>query len=196
MTNKNFISLNTHCVPDEIRVNPLFDNVQECFDTTMLDMVQRWYERLTNDARTAVKILNFNPTVVTGMMFFTDGSMDQDSQYFGCDYGDIGSEMENFALALSLNDAEYEKCQSSGHYIYWYSRMAQAIRWYKKGIEDIKKKHELTLSILPCGLKEKVIEQIMSTDPVCQMAARNYYEALEEGRKEMLRKALKKMRDE
>lgn len=196
MTNKNFIRLTNHFVSEEVRVNPSIDNVRECFDAAMLSMVQRWYDRLTNDARAAVKILNFNPTVVTGMMFFTDGSMDQDSQYFGCDYGDIGSEMENFALALSLNDAEYEKCQSSGHYIYWYSRMAQAIRWYKKGIEDIKKMHELTLSILPCGLKEKVIEQIMSTDPVCQMAARNYYEALEEGRKEMLRKALKKMRDE
>lgn len=196
MTNKNFISLRGNYVCDENRINPLFNNAQECFDDMMLSMVQRWYERLTNDARTAIKILNFNPTVITGMMFFTDGSMDENLQYFGSDYEDIGSEMKNFALSLSLDDAEYEKCQSSGRYICWYSRMAQSIRWYKKGIEDIEKMHELTLSILPIELKEKVVAQIVSTDPVCQQAARNYYEALEEGRKEMLRKALKNMRDE
>lgn len=196
MTNKNFISLHSNYVSDENRINPLFDNIQECFDDLMFSMVQRWYNRLTNDARTAIKILNFNPTVVTGMMFFTDGSMDENLQYFGSDYEDIGSEMKNFALSLSLDDAEYEKCQSNGRYICWYSRMAQSIRWYKKGIEDIKKTHELTLSILPCRLKEVVIDQIVSTDPVCQIEARHYYEALEEGRKEMLRKALKKMRDE
>ena len=196
MTNKNFISLRGNYVCDENRINPLFSNVQECFDDMMLSMVQRWYNRLTNDARTAIKILNFNPTVVTGMMFFTDGSMDENLQYFGSDYEDIGSEMKNFALSLSLDDAEYEKCQSNGRYICWYSLMAQSIRWYKNGIEDIEKMHELTLSILPIELKEKVIAQIVSTDPVCQQAVRNYYEALEEGRKEMLRKALKKMRDE
>lgn len=195
MANKNFINLRSHYVPDEIRVNPLFDNAQECFDAMMLSMVQRWYDRLTDDAHTAVKILKFNPTVVTGMMFFTDGSMDKNPQYFGGDYDDIGTEMKNFALSLSLDDTEYEKCQSRG-YVRWYSRMAQSIRWYKKGIEDIEKKHELTLSILPLELKEKVIEQIVSTDSVCQMAARNYYEALEEGRKDMLRNALRKMRGE
>lgn len=196
MTNKNFISLRGNYVCDENRINPLFNNAQECFDDMMLSMVQRWYERLTNDARTAIKILNFNPTVITGMMFFTDGSVDEQSQYFGSDYDDIATEMQNFALSLSLDDDEYDKCQSSGRYICWYSRMAQSIRWYKKGIEDIEKMHELTLSILPIELKEKVIAQIVSTDPVCQQAVRNYYEALEEGRKEMLRKALKKMRDE
>lgn len=195
MTNKNFINLHPHYVPDEIRVNPLFNNVQECFDAMMLSMVQRWYDRLTNDAHTAVKILKFNPTVVTGMMFFTDGSMDGKPQYFGSDYDDIGTEMKNFALSLSLDDAEYEKCQTRG-YVHWYSRMAQAIRWYKKGIEDIEKTHALTLSILPHELKEKVIEQIVSTDPVCQMAARNYYDALEAGRKDMLHDALRKMRGE
>lgn len=196
MTNKNFISLHGNYVCDENRINPLFNNAQECFDDMMQSMVQRWYERLTNDARTAIKILNFNPTVITGMMFFTDDSMNEQSQYFGSDYEDIATEMQNFALSLSLDDDEYVKCQSNGHYIYWYSRMAQAIRWYKSGIEDIEKMHYLTLSILPCELKEKVIDQIVSTDPVCQQAARNYYEALEEGRKEMLRKALKNMRDE
>lgn len=196
MTNKNFINLHPRYVPDEIRVNPLFNNAQECFDEMMLNMVQRWYERLTNDARTAIKILNFNPTVITGMMFFTDGSVDEQSQYFGSDYEDIATEMQNFALSLSLDDDEYNKCQSSGRYIFWYSRMAQSIRWYKKGIEDIEKMHELTLSILPIELKEKVIAQIVSTDPVCQQAARNYYEALEEGRKDMLRNALQKMRGE
>lgn len=195
MANKNFINLRSHYVPDEIRVNPLFDNAQECFDAMMLSMVQRWYDRLTDDAHTAVKILKFNPTVVTGMMFFTDGSMDKNPQYFGGDYDDIGTEMKNFALSLSLDDTEYEKCRSRG-YVLWYSRMAQSIRWYKKGIEDIEKKHELTLSILPLELKEKVIEQIVSTDPVCQMAARNYYEALDEGRKDMLHYALRKMRGE
>lgn len=195
MTNKNFINLHPHYVPDEIRVNPLFNNVQECFDAMMLSMVQRWYDRLTNDAHTAVKILKFNPTVVTDMMFFTDGSMDGKPQYFGSDYDDIGTEMKNFALSLSQNDEEYEKCQTRG-YVRWYSRMAQGIRWYKKGIEDIEKTHALTLSILPHELKEKVIEQIVSTDPVCQMAARNYYETLEEGRKEMLHNALRKMRGE
>lgn len=195
MTNKNFISLRIRYVPDENRINPPSDNVQECFDTAMLNMVQRWYDRLTNDARTAIKMLNFNPTVITGMMFFTDGSMDEQSQYFGSDYDDIATEMENFALSLSLDDVEYEKGWSRD-YVRWYSRMAHGIRWYKEGIENIEKTHEPTLSFLPPKLKEKVIEQIVSTDPVCQAAARNYYEALEEARKEMLRKALKKMRDE
>lgn len=196
MANKNFINLNNQYVYSENRVEASLNNVQECFDAMMLSMVHRWYDRLTNDAHTAIKILDFNPTVITGMMFFTDGSVDEQFQHFGSDYDDVATEMENFALSLSLDDDEYEKCQSDDHYIYWYSRMAQSIRWYKKGIEDIEKMHELTLSILPCELKEKVIDQIVSTDPVCQQAARNYYEALEEGRKEMLRKALKKMRDE
>ena len=195
MTNKNFINLRSHYVPDEIRVNPLFNNVQECFDAMMLSMVQRWYDRLTDDAHKAVRILKFNPTVVTGMMFFTDGSMDEKPQYFDSDYEDIGTEMKNFALSLAQNNEEYEMCQARD-YVRWYSRMAQSIRWYQKGIEDIEKTHELTLSILPQELKEKVIEQIVSTDSVCQMAARNYYEALEEGRKDMLRNALRKMRGE
>ena len=195
MINKNFISLRGNYVCDENRINPLFNNAQECFDDMMLSMVQRWYDRLTDDAHKAVRILKFNPTVVTGMMFFTDGSMDENLQYFGSDYEDIGTEMKNFALSLSLDDAEYEKCQTRG-YVRWYSRMAQSIRWYKEGIEDIEKMHELTLSILPIELKEKVIAQIVSTDPVCQQAARNYYEALEEGRKDMLRNALQKMRGE
>lgn len=195
MTNKNFIRLNKHFVSEEVRVNPSIDNVRECFNATMLSMVQRWYDRLTNDARTAVKVLNFNPTVVTGMMFFTDGSMDEECQYFGCDYEDIGAEMKNFALSIASNDEMYDKSQSHEHYCYWYGCMAQSIRWYKRGIKDIEKLHEMTLSILPPDLKEEVLKNIIATDPVCQSAARNYYEALENGRKEMLRTALLKMRD-
>ena len=195
MTNKNFINLNNQYVYSENHVEALFNNAQECFDAMMLSMVQRWYDRLTDDAHNAIKILKFNPTVVTGMMFFTDGSMDEKPQYFGGDYEDIGTEMKNFALSLSQNDEEYEKCQTRG-YVRWYSRMAQSIRWYKKGIEDIEKTHEMTLSMLSRELKEKVIEQIVSTNPVCQMAARNYYEALDEGRKDMLHYALRKMRGE
>lgn len=194
MTNKNFIRLTNYFVSEEVRVNPSIDNVHEYFDAAMLSMVQRWYDRLTNDARTAVKVLNFNPTVVTGMMFFTDGSMNEECQYFGCDYEDIGAEMKNFALSIASNDKMYEKSQSHGHYCYWYSHMAQSIRWYKKGIRDIEKLHEVTLSVLPPDLKEEVLKNIVATDPVCQSAARNYYEALENGRKEMLRAALLKMR--
>lgn len=193
MTNKNFINLYPHYVYSENHVEALFNNVQECFDAMMLSMVQRWYDHLTDDAHKAIRILKFNPTVVTGMMFFTDGSMEEQPQYFDSDYDDIGTEMKNFALSLSQNDEEYEKCQTCD-YVRWYSRMAQSIRWYKKGVEDIKKTHALTLSILPQELKEEVIKQIVSIDPVCQMAARNYYDALEEGRKDMLRNALQKMR--
>lgn len=194
MTNKIFISLNPRYVPDEVRINPPFDNAQECFEAMMLSMVQRWYDRLTNDAHAAVKILKFNPTIVTGMMFFTDGSMDEDPQYFGCDYNDIATEMQNYALSIALDDEAYEKSQTSKHYHWWYGRMAQSIRWYKKGVEDVEKLHELTLSILPHDLKEEVMKQIIATDPVCQAAARNYYGALEGGRKEMLHTALRKMR--
>lgn len=47
MANKNFISLRGKYVCDENRINPLFSNIQECFDDMMLSMVQRWYNRLT-----------------------------------------------------------------------------------------------------------------------------------------------------
>lgn len=191
---KNYIPTQYHYVQDDMRINPDFDNAAEEFANLMTNMVEMWYNRLTKDAQTAVKLMKFNPTVVTGMMFFSDGSLDEESQYFGYYYDIFAREMSNFAVYLSRREEDYQKSQERYNGHKWYSRMAQGVRMYEKAVKEAEELHNYTLSILDGDLKEKVVSKIIAHDPACQLAARLYYEALEEARKDMLGEAIRRMK--
>lgn len=191
---KNYIPTQYRFVPDEMRIETNFDNAAEHFMNLMTNMVEMWYNRLTNDAQTAIKLMRFNPTVVTGMMFFTDGSLDKQTQNFVYYYNTFAKEMSNFAINLSHCEEEYQKSQERYNGHKWYSRMAQCVRMYEEAVKEAEKLHEYTLSILDGDLKDGVVSKIIAHDPACQLAARLYYEALEEGRKELLHKAIRRMK--
>ena len=191
---KNYIPTQYHYVQDDMRVEANFDNAAEGFMNLMTNMVEMWYNRLTKDAQTAVKLMKFNPTVVTGMMFFTDGSLDEDSQYFGYYYDIFAREMGNFVLSLAHCEGDYEKSQERYNGHKWYSRMAQSVRMYEKAVREAEKLHDYTLSILDGDLKEKVLSKVIAHDPACQLAARLYHEVLEGARKEMLGEAIMRMK--
>lgn len=191
---KNYIPTQYCFVQDDMRVETNFDNAAEGFMNLMTNMVEMWYNRLTKDAQTAVKLMKFNPTVVTGMMFFTDGSLDEDSQYFGYYYDIFAREMSNFVLSLAHCEGDYEKSQERYNGHKWYSRMAQSVRMYEKAVREAEKLHDYTLSILDGDLKEKVLSKVIAHDPACQLAARLYYEVLEGARKEMLGEAIMRMK--
>lgn len=191
---KNYIPTQYRFVQDDMRVETNFDNAAEGFMNLMTNMVEMWYSRLTKDAQTAVKLMKFNPTVVTGMMFFTDGSLDEESQYFGYYYDIFAREMSNFVLNLAHCENDYEKSQERYNGHKWYSRMAQSVRMYEKAVREAEELHNYTLSILDGDLKEKVLSKVIAHDPACQLAARLYYEALEEARKDMLHEAIRRMK--
>lgn len=191
---KSYIPTQYRFVQDDMRVETNFDNAAECFMNLMTNMVEMWYSRLTNDAQTAIKLMRFNPTVVTSMMFFTDGSLDEESQYFGYYYDIFAREMSNFAVYLSHCEEDYQKSQERFNGHKWHSRMAQGVRMYEKAVREAEKLHEYTLSILDGDLKDKVVSKIIAHDPACQLAARLYYEALEEGRKNFLSEAIRRMK--
>ena len=82
---------------------------------SMKDLVDSWWNNLTDDQKTAVKLLKFSPAVI-GSMFFFDGNTAnrfaigeyKDARKAIVEYG-IGR--EDFSCGISWRDFHYNECE-------------------------------------------------------------------------------------
>lgn len=145
---------------------------------SMKDLVNAWWNNLTNDQRTAVKLLKFSPSVI-GSMFFFDGNT---ANGFAIeDYKDLrqaiaehGVGREDFSCGISWRE---------------YHTGEQVCRRIEENIAN----NDL-IGKLPDDLKNQVVDNLRRQDVVWDIYWHKNIKSLKKARKAMFWEAIAELR--
>ena len=145
---------------------------------SMKDLVNVWWNKLTNDQKTAVKLLKFSPAVI-GSMFFFDGNTAngfaiddyKDMRQMIAEYG-IGR--EDFSCGIFWLDFHHNECEC-------------------RRIEENIANNGL-ISKLPASLKNQVVDNLRRQDDYWNACQNENIENLKNARKTMFWGAIAELR--
>lgn len=146
----------------------------------MKGIVNTWWNNLTNDQKTALKLLKFSPSIV-GSMFFFDA--DCGDGFAAGDYMDFRDALKNYGIGRDDYTAE----------INWRTYHARE-KDCKKIEEDIRN-NELICK-LPADLREQVVDNLRRQDGYWSECWSTNIENLKKARKAMFWEAIEKLRKE
>lgn len=146
----------------------------------MKDIVNTWWNRLTNDQKTAVKLLKFNPPVVGSMVFFNGETA---NGFVIRDYMDFCKALENHGLGQ-------ESYSAGVNWKYYHSREKKC-----KEIEDNLRNNKL-IRKLPSHLQEQVVDNLRQQDVCWKECWNTNIAMLKNVRKKMLWNAIAELRKE
>lgn len=145
---------------------------------SMKDLVNVWWNKLTNDQKTAVKLLKFSPAVI-GSMFFFDGNTA--SEFAIGDYKDLRQAIAEYGIGREdfSCDINWKK----------YHAGEQVCRSVEKNIanNDLIRK-------LPDDLKNQVIDNLRRQDVAWGIYWHRNIERLKKARKTMFWSAIAELR--
>lgn len=146
----------------------------------MKDIVHTWWNRLTNDQKTAVKLLKFSPAII-GSMFFFNG--DTANGFAIVDYKDVRQAIAEYGI-----DREDFSCG-----INWreYHAGEQVCRRIEKNIAN-----DDLIGKLPDDLKNQVVDNLRRQDMAWNIYWHKNIESLKEARKTMFWNAIAELRKE
>lgn len=142
------------------------------------DIVNIWWNKLTNDQKTAVKLLKFSPAII-GSMFFFDGNT---ANGFAIgDYKDVRQAIVEYGIgredfSCGINWREYHAGE-------------QVCRRIEKNIAD-----DGFIRKLPDDLKNQVVDNLRRQDMVWNIYWHENIESLKEARKTMFWSAIAELR--
>ena len=144
----------------------------------MRDIVNTWWNKLTNDQKTAVKLLKFSPAVI-GSMFFFDGNTA--NGFTIGDYKDLrqaiaeyGIGREDFSCGIDWKE---------------YNAGEQVCRRVEKNIAN----NDL-IGKLPDDLKNQVVDNLRRQDVAWDIYWHKNIESLKKARKTMFWEAIAELR--
>ena len=146
----------------------------------MKDIVNTWWNRLTNDQKTAVKLLKFSPAII-GSMFFFDGNT---ANGFAIgDYKDVRQAIAEYGIGR-----EDFSCG-----VDWknYHKNEQACCRVEKNISN-----NGLISKLPASLKNQVVDNLRRQDDYWNACWEDNIKYLKEARKTMFWNAIAELRKE
>lgn len=145
---------------------------------SMKDLVNIWWNRLTNDQKTAVKLLKFSPAVI-GSMFFFDGNTA--NGFTVGDYKDVrqaiveyGADREDFSCGIDWSDFHHNECEC---------------RCVEESIAN-----NVLISKLPAYLKNQVTDNLRRQDAIWNIYWHKNIESLKKARKTMFWEAIAELR--
>lgn len=144
----------------------------------MKDIVNTWWNRLTNDQKTAVKLLKFSPAVI-GSMFFFDGNTA--SGFAIGDYKDVQQAIAEYGIgredfSCGINWREYHTGE-------------RVCRGIEKNIAD-----DGLIKKLPDDLKNRVVDNLRRQDIAWNTYWIKNIEDLKKARKTMFWDAIAELR--
>ena len=145
---------------------------------SMKDLVNVWWNKLTNDQKAAVKLLKFSPAVI-GSMFFFDGNTA--SGFAIGDYKDVRQAIVEYGIvredfSCGINWREYHTGE----------RVC-------RGIEENIANNRL-ISKLPGHLKNQVVDNLRRQDAIWNNYWHKNIESLKNARKTMFWEAIAELR--
>lgn len=146
----------------------------------MKDIVSTWWNNLTNDQKTAVKLLKFSPSVI-GSMFFFDG--DTGNSFAIQDYLDfcpalVEHGIERNDVSCGINWKDFHKNE-------------QVCRRIEKNIAD-----DGFIRKLPGYLKNQVVDNLRRQDDYWDICWNDNIKYLKKARKTMFWNAIAELRKE
>lgn len=146
----------------------------------MKDIVNTWWNRLTNDQKTAVKLLKFSRSIIGSMFFF---NTDTENGYAIEDYKnwrqmieEYGTGREDFSCGIDWED---------------FHKNEQACRRVEKSISN-----NGLISKLPASLKNQVVDNLLRQDDYWKARRDDNIKYLKEARKAMFWNAIAELRKE
>lgn len=144
----------------------------------MKDIVSTWWNNLTNDQKTAVKLLKFSPAII-GSMFFFDGNTASGfaiGDYLDFRYALVDHGIERNDVSCGVNWKDFHKNE-------------QECRRVEKNIAD-----DGFISKLPTSLKNQVIDNLRRQDDYWNVCWNENIESLKNARKTMFWEAIAELR--
>lgn len=144
----------------------------------MKDLVNVWWNKLTNDQKTAVKLLKFSPAVIGSMFFFDDNTK---SRFAVGDYEDVrqaiveyGVGREDFSCGIFQRDFHYNECEC-------------------RRVEENIANNGL-ISKLPVCLKNQVVDNLRRQNDYWNACQNENIKKLKKARKTMFWEAIAELR--
>ena len=145
---------------------------------SMKDLVNVWWNKLTNDQKIAVKLLKFSPAVI-GSMFFFDGNTA--SEFAIGDYKDLRQAIAEYGIGREDFSCGIDwKEQNAGE---------QVCRRVEKNIAN----NDL-IGKLPDDLKNQVVDNLRRQDVAWDIYWHKNIESLKKARKTMFWSAITELR--
>ena len=145
---------------------------------SMKDLVNVWWNQLTNDQKTAVKLLKFSPAVI-GSMFFVDGNTA--SEFAIGDYKDLRQAIAEYGIgredfSCGIDWREYQAGE-------------QVCRCIEENIAN-----NGLISRLPANLKKQVVDNLRRQEADWDFYWHKNIESLKKARKTMFWSAIAELR--
>ncbi len=147
---------------------------------SMKKLVNVWWKNLTNDQKTAVKLLKFSRSIIGSMFFFNN---DTANGFAIDDYTDMrqmieeyGTGREDFSCGVDWED---------------FHKNEQACRRVEKNISN-----NGLISKLPASLKNQVVDNLLRKDDYWKVCRDDNIKYLKEARKTMFWEAIMELREE
>lgn len=177
---------------EQLNASP--NDFDKAMDDLMFEFVARWWERLDESLKNAIRVFKFSHTLITGQMFFSDTEECNDGGYFMTDYGDFANVLLTYFMTLAHNEDIRDEVKGNWGFIW---NRARDILTFEEVYGNKKKDCEALISrIHSKRLREEVIEDLLNNDSDLIKLDESFSEWITDARSKYLADALNRLAKE
>ena len=134
----------------------------KAMDDLMFEFVARWWERLDESVKNAIRVFKFSHTLITGQMFFSDTEECNDGGFFASDYSDFANVLLTYFMTLAHNEDIRDEVKGNWGFIW--NRARDILTFEEMYGNKQKECEELISRIHNKRLREEVTEDLLNND--------------------------------
>ena len=177
---------------EQLNASP--NDFDKAMDDLMFEFVARWWERLDESVKNAIRVFKFSHTLITGQMFFSDTEECNDHGGFMCDYGDFANVLLTYFMTLAHNEDIRNEVKGSWGFIW---NRARDILLFEEVYGNKQKECEGLISrIHSKKLREEVLKDLLDNDSDLIKLDESFSEWIADARRTYLEEALNRLAKE
>lgn len=177
---------------EQLNASP--NDFDKAMDDLMFEFVARWWERLDESVKNAIRVFKFSHTLITGQMFFSDTEECNDGGFFASDYSDFANVLLTYFMTLAHNEDIRDEVKGNWGFIW---NRARDILTFEEMYGNKKKGCEALISrIHSKRLREEVTEDLLNNDSDLIKLDESFSEWITDARSKYLADALNRLAKE
>ena len=177
---------------EQLNASP--NDFDKAMDDLMFEFVARWWERLDESVKNAIRVFKFSHTLITGQMFFSDTEECNDGGFFASDYSDFANVLLTYFMTLAHNEDIRDEVKGNWGFIW---NRARDILTFEEVYGNKKKDCEALISrIHSKRLREEVTEDLLNNDSDLIKLDESFSEWITDARSKYLADALNRLAKE
>ena len=166
----------------------------KAMDDLMFEFVARWWERLDESVKNAIRVFKFSHTLITGQMFFSDNEECNDHGYFMSDYSDFANVLLTYCMTLAHNEDIRDEVK--GNWGFTWSRARDILIFEEVYGNKQKNCEDLVSRIHNKKLREEVLKDLLDNDSDLIKLDESFSEWITDARSKYLTDALNRLAKE